>query len=155
LLEAIHAHNSGNFDDAIGIYTKIIEFNPKPNNTVLAVIYKHRGMAYFAKSNYEESLADFEQSIAHNPDSFKAMYYMGIVYSIQEKYEKSAEFFKKSLAINNFQAHVHYRMAVVQFKLGDYQESLAQLDSAKKLGLENEDTKSLRARLVEKFDMKV
>jgi tetratricopeptide (TPR) repeat protein len=155
LLEAIHAHNSGNFDDAIDIYTEIINFNPKPNDTVLAVIYKHRGMAYFAKSNYEESLFDFEQSIAHDPDSFRAMYYMGIVYSIQGEYEKSVDFFEKSLAINNFQAHVHYRMAVIQFKLGDYQESLAHLDSAKKLGLENDDTQSLRARLVEKFDMKV
>jgi ppGpp synthetase/RelA/SpoT-type nucleotidyltranferase len=154
VLEAIRAHNAGNFDDAIDIYTRIINYEPRPNETALSVIYKHRGMAHFAQSDYDSALADFESSIAHNAKGFRSMYYMGIVYSLQEEYEKAVEYFEKSLSINNFQAHVHYRLASVKFKLGEYQESLARLDDSSKLGLENDDTKSLRAKLVEKFDMK-
>jgi ppGpp synthetase/RelA/SpoT-type nucleotidyltranferase len=154
VLEAIHAHNAGNFDDAIDIYTRIINYEPRPNATALSVIYKHRGMAHFAQSDYGGALADFESSIVHNAKGFRSMYYMGIVYSLQEKYEEAVEYFEKSLSINNFQAHVHYRLASVKFKLGEYQESLAHLDNSSKLGLENGDTKSLRAKLVEKFDMK-
>ena len=155
LLEAIHAHNSGNFEDAVNIYTRIINFEPRPNNVVLSVIYKHRGMAHFAKSNYGGALSDFEQSIAHHDGAFRSMYYMGIVFSLQEEYGKAVEYFDKSLAINNYQAHVHYRKALCLFKLGEYQESLSHLDNSLKLGLENDDTKNLRAQLVAKFDMKV
>ncbi|GMO49618.1 MAG: RelA/SpoT domain-containing protein [Treponemataceae bacterium] len=154
VLEAIHAHNAGNFDAAIDIYTRIINYDPRPSETALSVIYKHRGMAHFAQSDYGSALDDFESSIAHNAKSFRSMYYMGIVYSLQEKYEKAVEYFEKSLSINNYQAHVHYRLASVKFKLGEYQESLVHLDDSSKLGLESDDTKSLRAKLVEKFDMK-
>jgi ppGpp synthetase/RelA/SpoT-type nucleotidyltranferase len=155
LLEAIHAHNSGNFEQAVDIYTRIIHFEPPPNNVVLSVIYKHRGMAHFAKSNYDDALSDFEQSIAHNDGAFRSMYYMGIVYSLQGNYQKAIEYFDKSLDINNYQAHVHYRKAACLFKLGAYQESLSHLDISRKLGLENDDTKTLRTQLVKKFDMKV
>jgi ppGpp synthetase/RelA/SpoT-type nucleotidyltranferase len=154
LLEAIHAHNAGNFDAATEIYTRIIDFDPRPNAKVLSVIYKHRGMAHFAQSDYDGALADFERSIAHDADNFRSMYYMGIVYSLRENYPKAAECFEKSLLLNNYQAHAHYRMAAVKFRLGDYAESLRHLDDATKLGLENDETKSLHAKLVEKFDMK-
>ncbi|MDR1785083.1 MAG: (p)ppGpp synthetase [Spirochaetaceae bacterium] len=155
ILEAIHAHNSGNYDEAIGIYTKIINFDPPPNDIVRSVIYKHRGMAFFGQSKYDEALSDFTRSCECDPKSFRSLYYLGIVYSIQEKYEDAVSAFDKSLGLNNYQAHVHYRMAAAKFKLQEYEEALSHLDDAKKLGLENDDTNTLRAKLVKKFDMKV
>ena len=69
ILSAIEAHNQNLFDKAEKIYTKIIEQNP--NDIVLSVVYKHRGMAYFAQANYEGAYADFLQSCKYNPANFR------------------------------------------------------------------------------------
>src|SRR5574344_2965935 len=84
LLEAIHAHNEGDLDRAVKIYTAIIESKPSPDAIVLSVIHKHRGMAYFTQSEYEKALDDFKASAELDPKNFRAVYYQGIVYSIMK-----------------------------------------------------------------------
>ena len=101
LLQAIKAHNAGDLDNAILIYTKIIESKPAPNNIVLSVIHKHRGMAHFSKNDYENALVDFRLSFEYDNKSFRSIYYEGIVYSIQKQYEKAVECFTKSLETNS------------------------------------------------------
>ncbi len=155
VLDALHAHNSGDFSGAVEIYTKIIAFKPEPNAAALSVIYKHRGMAYFAQSEYRDALADFTRSISCSPNNYRSLYYAGIVHSIQGEHREAVAFFDKSLEQNGCQSHVHYRKALAEYQLGEYQDALRELDSAKKLGLDDEDARQLRARLVEKFDMKV
>ncbi|MDR0476114.1 MAG: (p)ppGpp synthetase, partial [Treponema sp.] len=56
LLEALTAHNRNQFTQAIACYTRILELEPE-NNTVCSIIFKHRGMAFFARSHYEEAIA--------------------------------------------------------------------------------------------------
>ncbi|MDR3284608.1 MAG: tetratricopeptide repeat protein [Treponema sp.] len=154
ILEALQAHNTADYQRAIEIYTRIIQFDPPPNKMVLSVIHKHRGMAFFSQSKYDEAFGDFSTSVAHDPDNFRSFYYCGIVRSLLGDHEGALGYFEKSLAINPFQAHVHYREALAQYQLGEYQEALRELDQSQKLGLDDDDTKLLRSRLVEKFDMK-
>ena len=153
ILEALHAHNQGNLDYAILIYTRIVNAEPKPANMVLAVILKHRGMAYFAQSKYEEALADFKESIAYDPKSAKALYYEGIVYSVQGEDRKAIECFTESLSLDEYQSHVHYRRALAYYNIQEYSSAMADLTAAKKLGLYDEDCKVLHEKLVKKFDM--
>lgn len=153
VLEALHAHNTGKLDKAVEIYTKIVESKPEPNSTVLSVILKHRGMAYFAENKYEDALLDFKKSAEYDPKAFRTLYYEGIVYSVQNKDADAIECFNKSLAIDSFQSHVYYRRALAYFNMGEYQKALIDLDSASKLGLDDDDCKLLRAKLVSKFDM--
>jgi ppGpp synthetase/RelA/SpoT-type nucleotidyltranferase len=47
ILEALQAHNAADYQTAAAIYAKIIQYDPKPNDVVLSVIHKHRGMAFF------------------------------------------------------------------------------------------------------------
>jgi putative GTP pyrophosphokinase len=82
LLDALYAHNDGEFDLAITIYTQIL--NMKPQNYVKPVIYVHRGMAYFGKSLYEQAEKDFSNALKLEPDNDKTHYYRGIVHSINE-----------------------------------------------------------------------
>ncbi|AEE17253.1 tetratricopeptide repeat protein [Treponema brennaborense] len=153
LLEAIHAHNTGDLDTAVLIYTRIIESKPEPNRIILSVIYKHRGMAYFAQSKYDEALRDFTESVACQPENFRSLYYMGIVYGILGEHKKAVDFFTQSLTFNEFQSHVYYRRALAKYELADYAGAMADLDTANKLGLDDEDCRRLHAKLVEKFDM--
>ena len=153
LLDAIQAHNLGDLTRAVQIYTAIIESKPTPNNIILSVILKHRGMAYFAENKYEEALHDFLQSVEYQKDNFRSLYYAGIVYSVEGDNEKAVEYFNLSLAIDDHQSHVYYRRALAQYNLGNYIEASSDLSIAAKLGLDDEDCKKLRDKLTKKFDM--
>lgn len=155
LLQAIKAHNAGDLENAILIYTKIIESKPKPNNVVLSVIHKHRGMAYFSKNDYENALNDFQVSYEYDERSFRSVYYMGIVYSIQKSPEKAIECFTKSLEINEYQSHTFYRRALAYYELQQYENAMNDVIAAQKLGLEEPGLETLHSKLVEKFDMKM
>ena len=155
LLDGIHVHNLGDYDRAISIYSRIINFDPPPPAIALSVIYKHRGMAHFSRHDYDEALGDFTISLQHNPENFQAQYYSGIVHSLRGDDEKALECFSKSLAISPYQAHVHYRKALAEYNLGQYQAALITLEECIKLGFEDDEVKRLNAKLIEKFDMKV
>lgn len=155
ILQAIHAHNTGDITRAIYIYTKILEASPRPNKIVLSVIHKHRGMAHFTQNNYNNALKDFKASYDLDKNNFRAVYYEGIVYSIQKKYKEALECFTKSLQINKYQSHAFFRRAIANYELNDYESAMNDLATAKKLGLEDKESSALQAKLLEKFDMKM
>ena len=153
ILRALQAHNGGNLDLAVTIYSDILNSKSQLNDNVLSVIHKHRGMAFFAQNKYKEALEDFEKSANFGKDNFRSIYYMGIVYGVTGQNEKALEAFTKSLELNGFQSHAYYRRALTYFNLADYQKSLEDLNEANRLGLDNDECKALRAKLNKKFDM--
>ncbi len=153
LLQAIHAHNAGEFDRAISIYTEIIESKPSPNNIVLSVILKHRGMAYFTKNDYMQALKDFKQSFEFDPKNFRSVYYEGIVHSVQKDYKSAVKCFDKSLELNEYQAHTYYRRAIALYELHEYERAMNDVAAAKNLGLEDKGLDDLHEKLLKKFDM--
>ena len=154
VLKALHEHNLGNFDNAVAIYTKIISFKPRLPDSVLSVIFKHRGMAYFAQSLYDKALGDFKMSVKCDPKYALSIYYTGIVYSMQGKEREAVENFSRALEIDPFQSHVYYRRAIALYNLGEYPLAMRDLNNAVSLGLDDKDTRLLRAKLMKKFDMK-
>lgn len=155
LLQAIHAHNTGDLKSAITIYTQIIESKPEPNNIVLSVILKHRGMAYFAENDFEKALSDFIKSYEFDKKSFRSAYYVGIVLSIKKDYAEAVKWFTISLEINGIQSHAFYRRAVSYFEMGEFEKSMNDVVAAEKLGLEDSGLETLHSKLMEKFDMKM
>ena len=153
ILSAIRAHNLGDLETAIKIYTRIIESKPAPNNVVLGVIHKHRGMAYFAKNDYDNALLDFKKSFELDKTSFRSIYYEGIVYSIQKKYEQAIECFSKSLELNEYQSHAFFRRAIAYYELSQYENAMNDIVAAQRLGLEDPGLEELHSKLMKKFDM--
>ncbi|MBP5588706.1 MAG: tetratricopeptide repeat protein [Treponema sp.] len=153
ILAAIHAHNSGDIPEAIRIYTEILENENANDSTVLSVIYKHRGMAYFAQNDYEKALSDFKKSSEYDPKSFRSIYYEGIIYSVMGNTDKALDCFNRSLEINEFQSHALFRRALAYYNKNEYQKALNDLNAAESLGLNSDECKSLHKKLVEKFDM--
>ena len=151
ILDAIEAHNMGNLEKAGMIYTKIIEANP--NDTVLSVIYKHRGMTYFAQSKYDEALSDFQNSAKSNPLNFRAFYYIAIVLSVMGKNDEAIENYSHSLELNLYQPYVYFRRAQSYFHQGLYTEALADLDKAVHLGYNKSEEKALRLMIAKKLDI--
>ena len=153
ILEAIHAHNTGDLSTAVHIYTQILNAEPAPNTIVLSVIYKHRGMAYFAQNNFESALSDFIKSTESDDKNFRSYYYVGIVFSVLNDHREAIQYFEKSLEINEYQSHVYYRKALANYHLGDYTSAMSDLTKASQLGLNDEDCKKLQETLVSKLGM--
>ena len=151
LLDAIHAHNNGEMQKAIVIYTQILESKPVPADIVLSVVFKHRGMAYFASNDYENALKDFELSVKYDENGFRSYYYIGIVYTVLLNYQKAVEAFTRSLEINEFQSHARYRRAVAYSKIGEDEKALEDLSAAEAMGLELADEKLLKEKLLKKL----
>ena len=150
LLSALYAHNKNQFSKAISIYTRILEMDP--DNTVKALIYKHRGMACFARSHYEQAISDFSHALILDPKSYKMAYYQGIVCSVLKQYPQALDAFNKSLEINPYQAYCLYRRAQTYYHLEDYPQALGDCEAA--LGLESFDAaRKFRDLLLRKLKM--
>ena len=152
LLQAIHEHNLGHLEEAVETYTKILNAVNDDKN-IIAVIRKHRGMAYFSMNKFEDALNDFEVSLQYDPKAYRTYYYKGIVYSIQKKYDLAVQNYNRSLEINPYQAHTHFRRAMAYFEMQEYEKSMNDLNSAINLGMKPEDCKVLQEKLVKKFGM--
>ena len=153
LLHAIHSHNEGNLEEAVLTYTKILDAVSENDKNVIAVIRKHRGMAYFSMNNFDAALEDFDISLKFDPKAYRTLYYKGIVYSIQKKYNEAIDCFTKSLEINEFQAHTNFRRAMAYYEIQEYEKSMNDLNTAINLGMDAEETKFLNDKLVKKFGL--
>lgn len=153
LLRAIHCHNAGNLEEAVAIYSKILEAVKPDDKNVIAVIRKHRGMAYFSMNNFDAALQDFDISLQYDPKAFRTYYYKGIVCAIQKNYEWAIQNYTKSLEINEFQAHTYFRRAMAYFEIQEYEKSMNDLNNALNLGMPVEDCKVLQEKLTKKFGL--
>jgi len=147
LLEAIHAHNTGDLDCALDIYSRILELKSASNPILLSVIYKHRGMAYFAKNEYEKAKCDFLASVEKDANNYMALYYVGIMYSVLNEERQALIYFDRALEKNRYQPHVYYRKALALFRLNRFEESSETLEIGTALGLKNSEASRLRELL--------
>jgi putative GTP pyrophosphokinase len=151
LLNALYAHNKNLFNEAIEFYSRILEM--KIDDSIRSLIHKHRGMAYFAQSKYQEAIDDFSSSLEWDKKSYKAAYYRGVVHAVQQRYPEAAEDFTLSLAINPYQSFCLFRRGQAYYHIGDYPQALADCDSSLALEPGNEGAAKLRQILLDKLKM--
>ncbi|MEM7181579.1 MAG: (p)ppGpp synthetase [Spirochaetota bacterium] len=123
VFEALQAHNSSEYDEAIRIYDQILQ--AELDDKVRSLIHNHRGMAYFVVSEYPKALEDFSHAIGFNPKNFRAYNNRGIAYRTLQEFSKALEDYNHSLSLNQFQTEGYYNRALVYFDMCDYPKSLA------------------------------
>jgi putative GTP pyrophosphokinase len=151
LLNALYAHNKNQFDDAIAYYSRILELNP--DNTVSSLIYKHRGMANFAQSKYQDAIGDFSRALDLDESAYKAAYYRGVVRSVLKQYSGAIDDFSLSLKINPYQSFCLFRRSQAYYHIEDYPQALADCEASLALDPESEAARKLRQMLLEKLKM--
>jgi putative GTP pyrophosphokinase len=151
LLNAVTAHNEHKFDEAIYFYSRILEMGPDPS--VQALVYNHRGIAYFATSRYKEAIDDFSQSLALDSSSYKSAYYRGIVRSVLRQFSEAVDDYSLSIAINPYQHFCLYRRSYAYYHLGDLPQALADCEASLALKPDSQSARQLRALLHSKLKM--
>jgi putative GTP pyrophosphokinase len=135
LLDALYAHNNNQFEVAIALYSQILEL--KPENSIRSLIYKHRGMANFARSRYQDAITDFTNALDLEK-SYKIAYYRGVVHSVQKEHSKAIDDFSMSLELNPFQAFCLFRRGQAYYHIGDYPQALSDCEAS--LAMESSET---------------
>ncbi|MDR0568304.1 MAG: tetratricopeptide repeat protein [Spirochaetaceae bacterium] len=128
VLKALSSHNKNQFQEAVDYYTRILK--KTPSDAIGSIIYKHRGMANFARSQYEDSIADFSRSLELDPTSHKAAYYRGVVKSVLQRYSEAIDDFTLSLTINPYYAFCFYRRGQAYYHLADLPQALADCEAS-------------------------
>jgi putative GTP pyrophosphokinase len=151
LLNALYAHNKGQLDQAIALYSDILDLSPSAKTA--SIIYKHRGMAYFAQSRYDDAAADFTISLDLDPASYKSAYYRAIVRQVEENYTAATDDFSRALSLNPYQPWAFYRRAQVSFHIDDYPAALSDCESAIALDPDFEAAVKFKEMLLIKLKM--
>jgi len=151
LLGALYAHNKNQFEEAIALYSQILELKPE-KSSVCSLIYKHRGMANFAQSKYEDAIADFTDALDLDK-SYKTAYYRGVVHSVLKEYSEAIDDFTLSLELNPFQAFCLFRRGQAYYHVGDYPQALSDCEASLAIEPENETAQQFRALLQSKLKM--
>jgi putative GTP pyrophosphokinase len=151
LLNALFAHNKNQFGQAIYFYSRILKMNP--DNNVRSLVYKHRGMANFAQSQYEDAIEDFTEALKLDPKSYKAIYYRGIVRSVLRQYSEAIDDLTLSLGINPYQLFCLFRRGQAYYHQGDYPQALGDCESALVLDSKFKPAQQLRDLLLKKLKM--
>ncbi|HTX71534.1 MAG TPA: tetratricopeptide repeat protein [Rectinemataceae bacterium] len=151
LLAALMAHNREDYKGAGRLYSEILARDPA--REIAAVVHKHRGMAYFAQSRYEDAIADFSASLMLDPSCYKAAYYRGVVRSVLQDYSTAVGDFDLALSIHPYHFYSRYRRGMAWFHLGDFPQALADSDAALRLEPGNAAVARLKALALEKLKM--
>ncbi|MDR1837716.1 MAG: tetratricopeptide repeat protein [Treponema sp.] len=151
LVNALTAHNQNRFNEAINQYTNILEL--KPDSEVYSIIYKHRGMAHFACSQYNEAIEDFSSALKLDEKSYKAAYYRGVVRSVLKQYSSAIDDYTLSLLINPYQPYCLFRRGQAYYHIGDYPQGLSDCENSLALEPNNISAVKFRDLLHEKLRM--
>jgi putative GTP pyrophosphokinase len=151
LLDALSAHNKHQFNEAIYFYSRILEMNP--DKSVRSLVHKHRGMANFARSHYDEAIEDFSQSLILDPKSYKSAYYRGLIKAVLQQYAAAIDDFTLSITINPYQHFCLYRRGQAYYHLGDYPQALADCDASLIMDPDSRSARQFKDLLLEKMRM--
>jgi len=151
LVNALTAHNQNQFSEAISQYSKILEL--KPNDNICSIIYKHRGMANFACSQYNEAIDDFNNALELDSKSYKAAYYRGVVHSVLKQYSPAIDDYTLSLSLNPYQPFCLFRRGQAYYHIGDYPQALSDCENSLSLEPANKSAVKFKELIIDKLRM--
>jgi putative GTP pyrophosphokinase len=151
LVSALSAHNENRFNEAINQYGKILKLNP--GEEIKSVIFKHRGMAHFACSQYNEAIDDFDNALKLDSTSYKAAYYRGVVRSVLKQYSQAIDDYSLALSINPYQSFCLFRRGQAYYHIGDLPQALSDCENSLALDPTNKSADKFKDLLLEKLRM--
>ena len=120
----IAAGKEGDFDKAIGLFTKAIE-SGKLSQENLSIAYYNRGRAWGEKGNYDKAIADSTKAIEINPKFAEAYGNRGYAWYLKGDYDKAIADYTKFIEIDPKNADVYASRGYAWGKRGNYGKAIA------------------------------
>jgi Tfp pilus assembly protein PilF len=142
LQEALVLQSAQRYQDAIEIYNKVIEKNPK-----LQEAYNWRGMAYDDLGDLDKALADFNQAIQLSSNYADAYNNRGEVYRKKKQLPQATEDFKKAIQYDKKFPEAHYNLAIVYEAQNKPHEAIQEFQTYLRLNPQAKDAGEVRSKL--------
>jgi len=152
LMKALEEHNNNNFLQAISIYTEILKYKMPIN--IKVIVYLHRGMAKFAKSDYVNSISDFSDAIKLEKNNYKALYYRGIVNKVTHNYQYAIKDFSLCINLNPYRFYPYFNRAQVYFDMNEYAKALKDCNTSLEMDPDSNEARKLKAMIKSGMDLK-
>jgi len=134
LLAALTAHSGGQLENAVAIYTSILRLKIK--DKVRSLVYNHRGMAYFALSDYVRAIRDFTNSIRYDPENMRCYNNRALTFRVVKRYNRSLEDYDRSVTLNPCLIDGFWGRAQTAYEMKLYSQALS--DCEKALSIQND-----------------
>jgi len=128
LFEALEAHSKNQLDLAIKTYTQILRMKLKP--AVKSIVYNHRGMALFVKSDYEKAIKDFSRAIRNNPKNTRVYNNRSLSFRMMHEHNRALQDLDRSLELNNYQYEAYHLRALSQLDIKNLTAALEDCEKA-------------------------
>jgi ppGpp synthetase/RelA/SpoT-type nucleotidyltranferase len=119
LFKALEAHNNENYRRAIDLYSEALFTDPPLK--VRAIIYNHRGLAFFMLNKERQALKDFEDSFKCDPSYYQVLNNRALMLRRMGLTNEALYNFDKSLELKEKQAEVYYLRAQTHYETENYQ----------------------------------
>jgi putative GTP pyrophosphokinase len=128
LLEALQAHNAGDFDHAEAVYGQILREEPQPY--VRAIVLLHRGIARLAAAKHADALADVNAALELDPSNWRGLFYRGSIHRVMGNNEEAEVDFTRCLDSDPYQVECLLQRARLYLDTGRREEALSDVDRA-------------------------
>jgi len=149
LLKALEAHNDENYRRAIELYSKALSIDPPLK--VRAIIYNHRGLAFFLMNKERQALKDFEDSFKCDPSYYQVLNNRALVLRRMGLTNEALYNFDKSLDLEKKQAEVYYLRAQTHYETQNYKSALNDVEIAIQLSPDYQEAKKLLQQALQKL----
>ena len=93
--EGLHLASSGNYQLAIALYDRSLEFVPDAFE-----VWYHQGVAWFNLGRYQDAIAAYDKAIDWKPDCYQALSEKGYCLSILGRHKEGLTYCDKAIKIN-------------------------------------------------------
>jgi tetratricopeptide (TPR) repeat protein len=115
----------GDYDRALGDYTRAIEIDPK-----YALTHFNRGYAYVAKGEYDRAIADYDKALEIDPKNMLAYLNRGYAYAAKGEHDRAVVDYNKTLEIDPKNMLAHFNRGRSYAAKGEYDRAIADYDKA-------------------------
>jgi len=149
LLKALEAHNDEKYSRAIDLYSEALSTDPPLK--VRAIIYNHRGLAFFMLNKERHALKDFEDSFKCDPSYYQVLNNRALVLRRMGLTNEALYNFDKSLELEKKQAEVYYFRAQTHYETQNYQSALNDVETAIHLSPDYQEAQILLQQTLKKL----
>jgi len=128
ILEALDLHGNGRYDEAIRLYTRVIEMDLEP--LVQSMVLNHRGMAWFVLAEYKKAIRDFTEAVNLDARNFRALNNRGLALRMTRSYEEALADLDASMEILAHQSEGHHIRALIHYDLHEFEGALGDCEAA-------------------------
>lgn len=141
MLEALDAHSRREFKYAIPLYNRLISMKLEPQ--LRALVYNHRGMAYFALGDYRQALHDFSQATRYAPDYARSFTNRGLCNRVLQRFQHSLADYESALRLDPACCDSLFGRSQTYFAMQLYSQALQDCEKALQIDPERRPAQEL------------